>query len=113
MIAVGNENKKINKDIWNYCHHMPILSLLGSNHHLPLFHMSKHFIWLNETKQLINEFKIGYMINPGLNFNKIFREKLVKCMHTKFGEITQPFIKATLAKKNTSVLALIMSYETR
>ena len=30
-----------------------------------------------------------------------------------FGVITQPFIKATLLKNNTSVLALIMFYETR
>ena len=36
-----------------------------------------------------------------------------KCINTTFGEITQPFIKATLSKKNTSVLALIMFYETR
>ena len=34
-------------------------------------------------------------------------------MYTTFGEITQPFIKATLAKNNTSVLVLIMFYETR
>ena len=34
-------------------------------------------------------------------------------MYTTFGEITQPFIKATLSKNNTSVLALIMFYETR
>ena len=37
MIAVRNENKKSkNKDRWNYCHHMPILPLLGTNHRLPL-----------------------------------------------------------------------------
>ena len=34
-------------------------------------------------------------------------------MYATFGEITQPFIKATLTKKNTSVLSLIMFYETR
>ena len=33
-------------------------------------------------------------------------------MYTIFDEITQPFIKATLAKNNTSVLALIIFYET-
>ena len=36
-----------------------------------------------------------------------------KCIKTTLGEITQPFIKATLAKKYTSVLALIMFHETR
>ena len=34
-------------------------------------------------------------------------------MYTKFGEITKPFIKATLEKNNTSMLSLIMFYETR
>ena len=32
--------------------------------------MAKRFIWINETKKLINEFTIGYMINTGLNVNK-------------------------------------------
>ena len=31
---------------------------------------------------------------------------------TTFGAIKQPFIKATLSKNSTSVLALIMFYET-
>ena len=57
----------------DYCHRMPILSLLGANHRLPLFHLAKRFIWLNETKKPINEFKIGYTINSGLNVNKAFR----------------------------------------
>ena len=34
-------------------------------------------------------------------------------MFTTFGVITQHFIKSTLANNNTSVLALIMFYETR
>ena len=34
-------------------------------------------------------------------------------MNTTFGELTQPFIKATLSKNNTIVLELIMFHETR
>ena len=41
---------------------MSIQSLFGANHCLPLFHMAKSFIWLEETKELINKFFIGYMI---------------------------------------------------
>ena len=52
---------------------MPMLSLLLENHLPPLFHMAKRLIWINETEKRINEFKIGYMINPGLNINKTFR----------------------------------------
>ena len=36
-----------------------------------------------------------------------------KSMYTTFGEITQPHIKSTLSKKNTSALSLIMFYDTR
>ena len=90
-----------------------MISFLGSNNSLPLFNMAKSFIWINETKQRINEFEIGYIINPGLNVNKSFREQVEIYIYTTFGEITQPFIKATLSKKNTSVLALILFYETR
>ena len=54
---------------------MPMLSLLGANHCLPLFHMPKRSIWLNETKQRINEFTIVYMINKGLNINKASENK--------------------------------------
>ena len=49
---------------------MHMISLLGENHRLPLFYMDKRFIWLDETKQRINGFKIGYMINKNLNINK-------------------------------------------
>ena len=34
-------------------------------------------------------------------------------MYTTFDEITQPFIKATFSKNDTSVLEIIMFYETR
>ena len=73
MIEVGNENKQIkNKDRCNNCNNMPLQSLLGDNHRLPLFHMDKRFIWIEETKERINRFQIVYMINPTLNINKAF-----------------------------------------
>ena len=75
--------------------------------------MAKRFIWLNRKKKRINEFPIGYTVNPGLNVNKDFIEQVETCMYTTFGEIKQPFIKATLSKKTASVLALIIFYETR
>ena len=97
MIEVGNKYTKIkNKDRWNYCHHMPMLPLLGENRCLPLLHMAKRFIWLEETKERINGFDIRYIINPGLNVNKSFRDQVKTFMLAKFGEITQLFIKATL-----------------
>ena len=71
------------------------------------------FIWINETKKRINEFNIGYMMNPGFNVNKTFIEQMKKCMFTTFGAIAQPFIKSTLLKKKTIVLILTMFYEKR
>ena len=71
MIAVGKKSKIIkNKDIWNYCYCMPMLPLLGYNHCLPLLHMDKTFIWIEETGERINEFEIGCMINPTFHVNK-------------------------------------------
>ena len=55
---------------------MLVISMLGANDCLPLFHMDIHFIWSNKEKKGINEFKIGYMINPNLNINKVFREQV-------------------------------------
>ena len=100
MIEVGNENKKNkNKDRWNHFNHMPMQPMLGDNHFLPLFHMDKSFIWLEERKERINEFLIGYMINPTLNIKKVFREQVNKCMKTTFGAITKPSMKTTSAIK--------------
>ena len=90
-----------------------MLSLLRVNHRLPIFHMAKLFIWLEEKKERINKFSIGYMINLKLNINKAFIEKVNKSMNTKFGEITKPHIRTTLAKKNTRVLDLLLFYEAR
>ena len=47
-----------------------MLSLLGENNSLPLFHMAKRFIWIEETKERINKFLIVNMINTKLNIKK-------------------------------------------
>ena len=70
---MGTRTKIKNKDKWNYCHHRPILPLLGANHRLPLLHKDKSFIWLEETEEHINEFEIGYTINPNFHVNKAFK----------------------------------------
>ena len=53
-----------------------MLPFLGTNNRLPLLHTAKCFIWLEETGKRINEFKIGYMINPSLHVNKSFKEQV-------------------------------------
>ena len=92
---------------------MHIQSLLGTNHHLPLSHMAKSYIWLEETNEGMNKFSIGYMINPNFSINKAFKEQVTKCMKTAFGAIIQQHISKILSKNNTRVFALFMFYETR
>ena len=58
--------------------------------------MDKRFIWLNETKKHINEFKTGYMINQNLNIKTAFIKKVDTCKKNIFGAITQPHIRSTL-----------------
>ena len=61
--------------------------------------MAKRFIWIEETGKRVNEFGVGYMTNTSLHVNKAFKEQVEKCMNTTFYELTQPFTKTTLEKK--------------
>ena len=77
ILSVGYKNKKNQtEDKWNQLNLMDIQSLLGTNHRLPLLHMDKSYIGIEETNQRINEFSIGYTMNPNLSMNKAFKEKL-------------------------------------
>ena len=87
--------------------------MLGTNNRLPLSHMAKSYIWLEETNQRINEFSIGYMMNPNLSMNKVFREQVKLCMKATFSTSTMTHISKILLKPNTRVLSLVMFFENR
>ena len=53
-----------------------MLPMLGDNYCLPLLHMAQRFISINETKHIIDEFAIEYMINSVLHVNKAFRDQI-------------------------------------
>ena len=73
ILEVGYENKRIEtKDKWNQLNIIDIQYLLGTNHRLHLSHMAKRYIWIEETNQRINEFSIGYVMNPNLHKKKVF-----------------------------------------
>ena len=55
---------------------IPLLALLGVNHSQPILHMYKIFVYIYTTDKQINQFEIGYMINPTLQVNKVFREQV-------------------------------------
>ena len=48
--------------------------LLDVNHHQPLLDMPNKLVYINSTEKCMNQFAIRYMVNPILNFNKVFRE---------------------------------------
>ena len=52
------------------------MPLVGLNHRQPIFHTSKIMVQCYTIDETINPFSIGYMINPSINFNKVFRIKV-------------------------------------
>ena len=77
---------------------MYIQSLLGTNHRLPLSHMAKSYIWIEETNERINDFSIGYMMNPNFSINKVFKKQRKISTETTFGTTTQQHNSKTLAE---------------
>ena len=71
-------------------------SMLGDNCRMPLLHMSKSYIWLEETNQRINEFSIGYMMNPTLYRSRDFKDQVKVCLKHTFGPDTNYHISRTL-----------------
>ena len=71
--------------------------LLGNCCRMPLLHMSKSYIWIEETDQRINDFSIGCMMNPNLNRNRAFRYQVKLCLKNTFGPDTNINIGKTLS----------------
>ena len=68
---------------------MDVQYLYGTNHSMPLSHLDKSYIWLEEKNQLINEFSTGYIMSPNLSINRAFKEQVKIYMTTTFGTLTQ------------------------
>ena len=112
ILAVNYINEIIEtKYKWNKLNLLNLQSMLGANFRMPLLHMSKSYIWLEETNQRINEFSIGYTMNPILNRNRAFKDQVKVCLKHTFGPDTNSHISKTLQKPNTRVLALVIFYE--
>ena len=89
-------NKTIEKkDKWNQINVFSMESVFGGNWRMQLLHISKSYLWIEETNQRINEFSFGYMFNPTLYTNKVFREQL-KAIKKTFGPDTNKHIHKTL-----------------
>ena len=90
-----------------------LLPLLGVNNCQNLLHMSKILVYLYTTDKRINQFAIGYMINPTLHVNKVFIEQVEKCLRATFHPNTTEIIRHVMRKKDKCVIALIMFYESK
>ena len=58
---------------------IPLISLVGVNNCQPLLHIYKIMVRRYSKDEIINQFEIGCMINPSLNYNKVFREQVENC----------------------------------
>ena len=92
-------NKTIEtKEKWNQINVLSMESVLEANFCMPLLHMSKSYLWIEESSQRITDFSFGYMFNPTLYTNKVFREKVKACFKNTFGTDTNKHIHKTLQK---------------
>ena len=84
---------------------------VGDNHSLPISHLSKIMVHIYTTRKTIHQFLIGYLINPSLLLNKIFKTQVENFLGCYFSISRMKTIKNILMKNNTSFMALIMIYE--
>ena len=64
------------KDKWNQLYLLSMQSVLWANCHIPLIHMSKRKIYIEETNERMNEFSFAYMCNPTLYKHKVFKDQV-------------------------------------
>ena len=71
---IGKRKQTITaKDKWELPAVIPLMPIVGVNNCLPLLYLSKIMVHIYSTENTIRQFAIGYMTNPSLNINKIFR----------------------------------------
>ena len=79
MIELEKGNQKIPaKDKRETPAVIPLKPIVGINHRIPISHMSKIMVHIYNTGKTIHPFAIGYMINPSLQFNKVFKTQVGK-----------------------------------
>ena len=84
---------------------------VGVNHRLPILHIPKRMFYFYTTDETMNQFEIGYRINPSLKFNNVFILQVEKCLSVSFSVRTMKTIKDCLMKNNAYVMVLIFFYE--
>ena len=72
MIELERLKRVPGKDKWETPAIIPLIPLVGVDHSQTILHMPKIMVHCYTTDETINQFAIGYMINPSLNCNKVF-----------------------------------------
>ena len=60
--------------------------------------------FINTAKERMNQFAIGYMTNPTLHVNKVFRDQVEKCLNETFYQITMKGIRMLWEKRLHALL---------
>ena len=84
---------------------------MGVNNSQPILHIIKIIVHCYTIDEIINNFAIGYMINPPLQFKYSFITQVEKFLSVLFPASTMKTIKDCLMNNNTCVMAIIMIYE--
>ena len=103
--------KNPGKDKWETLDVISLMPLVGVYHRQPILNMYKIMVHCYSTYEIINQFEIGYMINPSLNCNKLFRVQVEKFLSVLFHKKTMESIRDSLNNMNTCVMSLIKIYE--
>ena len=73
------------------------MQLVGVNYRQNILHMSRIMVHCYSIDETINQFAIGYMINPSLNCNKVLRlhvkKNLSVSFHSRRMETIRDFLK--------------------
>ena len=82
---IGKRKQTIKaKDKWELRAVIPIMLIVGVNNCLTLLYLSKIMVHIYVTDKTVHKFAIGYMINPSLNINKMFKTQVEKCLGCSF-----------------------------
>ena len=73
---------------WETIDIISLFPLIGVNHRQPIIKTHNIMVYLYSTDEKTNQFAIGYMINPSLHTNRVFREQVEKLLRAKFHENT-------------------------
>ena len=87
------------------------MTIVGVNHCQHILHMSKIMVHCYTTDENINPFSIGYIINPSLKCDNVFKIQVEIFLSVLFSFRTIKNIKDFLMKNNTCVMVLLIFYE--